>query len=208
MDETKKITAIFNSRENLLNILKYRGFNTEDYVGFNISEIHAMYSNKQLDILLKKNDNSEKVYIKYHLDKTFRPNSVHDIIEDLYHIESILSPSDNLIIVIKDEPNDTIQKLQHSIYDHDKIFLSIININRLQFNILNHKLVPKHSILTEEEKEQVKKEYNITDDKKFPNISRFDPVALVLGLRPGQLCKIMRPSKTAIISPFYRICSQ
>ena len=208
MDETKKITAIYNSRENLLNILQYRGFNTDDYVGFNISEIHAMYYNKQLDILLTKVDNTEKVYIKYYLEKTFRPGSVYDIIEDLYNIESILSPDDNLIIVVKDEPNDTLLKLQQSIYEHDKIFISIININRLQFNILNHKLVPNHTILTEEEKIDVKKRYNIVDDKKFPNISRFDPVALVLGLRPGQLCKIMRPSKTAIISPFYRICSQ
>ena len=145
---------------------------------------------------------------KYYLDKTCRPSTVHELIDDLYNIESILSPNDNLIIIIKDEPNDTLLKLQQSIYSHDKIFISIININRLQFNILEHKMVPNHTILTETQKEDVKKKYNILDDKKFPDISRFDPVALVLGLRPGQLCKIERPSKTAIIGEFYRICSQ
>ena len=42
----------------------------------------------------------------------------------------------------------------------------------------------------------------------MPQISRYDPVAQAIGLRPGQICKITRPSKTAITSNYYRICSQ
>jgi len=41
----------------------------------------------------------------------------------------------------------------------------------------------------------------------MPDISRFSPVSQVLGLRPGDMCRIDRPSKTAISAPFYRICS-
>ena len=51
------------------------------------------------------------------------------------------------------------------------------------------------------------KKYNITDDKQIPNISRFSPVSLVIGLRPGELCEITRPSRTSITSLFYRLCS-
>ena len=40
----------------------------------------------------------------------------------------------------------------------------------------------------------------------FPDISRFDPVARVIGLRPGQVCHIIRPSKTAIEANYYRVC--
>ena len=50
------------------------------------------------------------------------------------------------------------------------------------------------------------KKYNITDKIQFPDISRFDPVARAIGLRPGQLCKITRYSKTAIETFYYRIC--
>jgi DNA-directed RNA polymerase subunit H (RpoH/RPB5) len=50
------------------------------------------------------------------------------------------------------------------------------------------------------------KKYNITDKIQFPDISRFDPVARVIGLRPGQVCHIIRPSKTAIQANYYRIC--
>ena len=49
----------------------------------------------------------------------------------------------------------------------------------------------------------VKNKYHIKNDKQIPDISRFSPVALALGIRPGQMCKIIRPSRTAINSNFY-----
>ena len=97
--------------------------------------------------------------------------------------------------------------LRH-IWDQEKIFITIINIQRLQFNILEHSLVPKHIVLSDEEALAVKKQYNILDDSNIPEISRFSPVSQVIGIRPGQLCKIERPSKTSIVTNFYRICSQ
>ena len=84
----------------------------------------------------------------------------------------------------------------------------MFNIARLQFNILKHSWVPKHTIMNDEEIEDLKKEYNIVDLKQIPEISRYDPVALAIGMKPGQVCKIERPSKTAIISNYYRFCSQ
>ena len=46
------------------------------------------------------------------------------------------------------------------------------------------------------------------DDNQLPEISRFDPVAQAIGMRPGNICEIIRPSKTAIYAPYYRICVQ
>ena len=80
------------------------------------------------------------------------------------------------------------------------------NIKYLQFNILNHVLVPQHSIMNENDVKTIMIKYNITDKIQFPDISRFDPVARAIGLRPGQVCHIVRPSKTAIQSDYYRIC--
>ena len=103
-------------------------------------------------------------------------------------------------------PNDTIQKFQEYVFHNDKLFVNVISIEYLQFNILDHHMVPEHTILTEEEKEEVCNAYYITKDDQFPEISRFDPVARAIGLRPGQLCKILRNSKTAIQSEYYRLC--
>ena len=53
---------------------------------------------------------------------------------------------------------------------------------------------------------EVKARYNIMHDGQFPDVSRFDPVAQAIGIRPGHVCEIIRQSKTAISSPYYRIC--
>ena len=56
--------------------------------------------------------------------------------------------------------------------------------------------------------ESVKQKYGIKDNSELPDISRYDPVAQAIGMKPGQMCKILRPSKTAITTDYYRICSQ
>ena len=78
----------------------------------------------------------------------------------------------------------------------------------MQFNILEHSLISPHTILSDKQTTDVMKKYNIMETSQMPNISRFDPVALAIGLKPEQVCKILRTSKTAIQSNYYRICSQ
>ena len=208
MSENKNINLVFKSRNNILEILKTRGYNVDNYINYSINEIHLLIQNNQLDMLVKKESTGQKVYIKYfNLDKSLRPNNVHEIIDSLFTIEEVLTKTDELIIIIKEEPNETLEKLQTGIYAHDNIYFNIININRLQFNILKHVLFPKHRVLNEDEKTSIKKFYNIVNDNEFPTISRFDPVSQVLGIKPGQVFEIERSSKTAIVSKFYRICA-
>lgn len=201
------VNQIYKSRNIILDILNKRGFDIIDYQGSSISEVHSMYKNEQLDMLLKKEN--KKVYVKYYLAKnSIRDTIIYEYIDDLFNIDNILEKKDDLIIITKTKPNDTIIKLLKEIYDEEKIFITIICIKNLQFNILNHKLVPKHKVLNDKEKNSIYIKYNIQSDKQVPTISRFDPVALVIGIRPDELCEIIRPSKTSITSKFYRICSQ
>ena len=210
MSENRNIISVFKSRNNILNILNSRGFDTSNYNGFSINEIHNLVTNDLLDMLVTNNNTNKKVYIKYfNLDKSIRPNNIHEIVESLFNIEQLLNKEDELIIIVKDEPNDTLEKLQRSIFEHESIYLNIINIERLQFNIINHSLVPKHVVINNiDEINNIKEKYNINDNNEFPTISRFDPVSQVLGIRPGELFEIERSSKTAIKTKFYRICSQ
>jgi DNA-directed RNA polymerase subunit H (RpoH/RPB5) len=159
-----------------------------------------------MDMLLKKTTMDKSVYVKYHLAKSLRPVNLFEYIEDLFTLEEILTKKDDLIVIMKDEPNDTIRKTLTDIWEKDGIFISVINIKRLQYNIMKHQLVPQHIVLSQEEAREIKKKYNILDDSQIPDISRFSPVSQVIGLRPGELCRIYRPSKTAIKAEFYRIC--
>ena len=200
------INDIYKSRKTLLDILETRDFDTSEYNSFTYEELHAMIENHQLDFIVKMRTSEKKVYVKYNIVKLLRPPNIYDYVEDLFHIENVLTKTDDLIIVNKDEPNDTMQTTIKNVWLNDGIYISVLNIARLQFNILEHTLVPKHTLLTPVEREQFITRYNITDNKQIPTISYFSPVSLVLGIRPGDICKIERFSKTAISSDFYRVC--
>jgi DNA-directed RNA polymerase subunit H (RpoH/RPB5) len=213
MAQSSHINEIFKSRKHIVNFLKRQGFNVADYESFSIHEVNAMYQAKQMDMLFKKDDASKKTYVKYHtgkgihLEKSIRPVSIYEYIEDLFTLEEILGKQDDLIIIINDEPNETIEKTLRHIWEQDGIFVNVISIKRLQYNILEHDLVPPHIVLSKEEGLAIKQKYNIMTDKQMPDISRFSPVSQLIGIRPGDICKILRPSKTAIQTEFYRICT-
>jgi DNA-directed RNA polymerase subunit H (RpoH/RPB5) len=207
------ISHIYTSRKVVLELMDKQGYNTNDYSNFSVNEINSMKQNNQLDMLLETKDDEvtpenpkRKIYIRYYLAKTIRPPNIQEMIDDLFVLTETLKKDDTLFIIIKDDANETlVSELKH-IWEKDGIFIVIESIKRLQFNILNHVLVPQHSVMTSSEVDLVMRKYNITDKTQFPDISRFDPVARVIGLRPGQVCHIIRPSKTAIEANYYRIC--
>jgi len=207
ISSNNRILSIYKSRRTLLDLMYYQEYDINEYKNFNINEIDAMLTNTQLDMLISNPKNNKKTYIKYYLSaKQIRPANLDEIIDDLFNIENVLSKQDTLVVVIEDEPNDTIITKVKYLYDQEGIFVVIHNINRLQYNILDHKLVPECSILEENEIDILKKNYNINDLKQLPEISRFDPQALALSIRPGQVCKFKRESETALIYNYYRIC--
>lgn len=201
------ISKLYKSRKNLLNQLETIGFNVEDYNNSSINEINVLYQQNKQDMLLK-GTNGGSLYINYSVDKALRPQNIHDLVEDLYHLENVLTPNSNdyLIIVAKDSANETLTNLLIQLYANEKILVSIVSLSELQFNIMEHTLVPKHIKLTSEETSQVKKEYNISETSQFPKISRFELITRIIGMKPDSVCKIIRPSPTAITSTMYRIC--
>lgn len=199
------ISKIFKSRKILLNILEKRGFIIEDYNNFGINEIQIMSLNNQLDMLLN-NKSGKKIYVKYHTNK-LRDTHINEYKDDLFDIEEHLKKDDELLIIIKDQRiNKTLEEYMNYIFIKDGIYVNIINIQEILFNILDHVMVPEHKILTNKEKEFIYNKYNIMEDSELPEISRFDPVAKIIGLRPGELCEITRSSKTSITSKYYRLC--
>lgn len=204
--QTPLISRLYTSRNNLLIQLSERGFDTSKYAGFSVSEISVLNEHKQLDMLLTAPETNQKVYIKYHDKKALKKEKIYEYVEDLFEVEQVLGKKDQLIILMDSNVNDTIVNELKQIYNTQEYFITVFKIEDLMFNILNHVLVPKHRILSDKEKEEFYKKYKIAKDSQLPEISRFDPVAKVIGLRPGQLCEILRNSKTAISSYYYRFC--
>jgi len=77
-------------------------------------------------------------------------------------------------------------------------------IEKQQFNIMDHNLVPLHEIISEQEKNELFKKYNITQDQ-LPKILNTDPVSIFIGAQPGQIVKITRKSHTAKEAVAFRL---
>jgi DNA-directed RNA polymerase subunit H (RpoH/RPB5) len=216
-----ELTSIYNSRKTLLEIYgdeeifwKLDQRTVLEYHNFTINEIEAMAKNNQLDMFLKSQTDTGKIYVKYMLNKsTIRLTLVDDLVEELFEYEGVLGKNDTLVLIINDEPNDSmVAKLQY-LYDNKGYFIVSHNINRLQRNIMNHTLVPKHRIVEDLVGKDGKStidtfmtKYNLKSKSQLPEISRFDPVALLVCLRPGQICEIDRKSPTSVVSKYYRVC--
>jgi len=235
ISQSSQIDEIYKSRKIMIALLKRQGYDVANYSEFSIHEVHTMFQTKQLDMLFTKGpttsgidtpptasgiatasasttegiaaNGAKKVYVKYHIDKSLRPVNVYEYIDDLFNLEEVLTKKDDLIIIIKDKPNETIEKTLKNIWEQDGVFVTIFNIKGLQFNVLDQTLQPLFYALSEEEGAAIKAKYNILTNDQMPDISRFSPVAQAIGLRPGQMCHIVRPSKTAILANFYRVCT-
>lgn len=208
MAQSGFVNQIAKSRNNILTIFKTRGYDVSNYENQSVSHVHIMFQNDQLDMLVKNPTTDKKAYIKYHLGKTLRPNNLLDYVDDLFTLDSVLTIADDLIVIGRDSANDTLEKSMRHLWIQHKYLVTVFGLKSLQFNILDHKQVPPHRVLSQEESTALKKKYNIMTDSQLPDISRFSPVSQAIGIRPGEICEIIRPSKTAVSSPFYRLCSQ
>eukprot|EP00798_Chlamydomonas_sp_ICE-L_P019639 gene19639-26325_t len=83
----------------------------------------------------------------------------------------------------------------------------VFHIKELLFNVSNHEKVPKHKVVKDaQDVEAIMKKYNIKSKPHFRLIHASDAMAKYLGLQPGDLVKITRPSPTAGEYNYYRIC--
>ena len=98
---------------------------------------------------------------------------------------------------------DVIKRLVESVPE-EKLRAHIMEFMGLGKRILEHEWVPKHRIMKPEEVEELLKKFGI---KKWqlPKMLDDDPVAMLLGARPGDVIEITRKSPTAGETKYYRV---
>jgi DNA-directed RNA polymerase subunit H len=74
-------------------------------------------------------------------------------------------------------------------------------------DILKHELVPKHEILSAEEKKDLLEKINATE-RQLPKILDSDPVINKIEAKPGDVIKITRKSQTAGETVYYRLVAE
>ncbi len=73
-----------------------------------------------------------------------------------------------------------------------------------KLSITNHTLVPRHAKVSDKEKQELFKTYNISPEK-LPRILKDDPALLNVGVKEGDVVKISRQSATAGTAIYYRV---
>lgn len=206
MSTSQKIVSLYKSRQIILDYMSRLQYDTSEYENFTMNEVDSMYKIDQSDMLITHKVSGTKVYIKYSVSKTTRPSGIENIVDNLFDNEMVLTKKDTLIIILDSEVNDGIIGLLKHLYNEKGIFITVFNIKRLQFNVLNHVLNPAVEIVPDSELENLKAKLNIKTVQLLPEISRFDPLAVAIILRPGQVIKLTRNSVTALTTIYYRVC--
>ncbi len=216
---------IYKSRNVIITMLQERGFNVDDYSSYSKDDLNTLFvqgnskiyisgETGPLDILVKKKNeggNEETLFVKYRLDKFKKTKSLEQQILDIY--DSTLKKEDTLIIIHLDniyfkptKKESNVELFTDDLYSNYGYFIQLYGIKNLLFDIRKHFTVPEHKLITKKEQAELFIKYNIKKDRNFPTIRREDPQAKFIGLKPGEICHILKPSLTNIYVNYYRLC--
>jgi DNA-directed RNA polymerase subunit H (RpoH/RPB5) len=116
----------------------------------------------------------------------------------------------NVILIFN---NDTVsQPVITQLNKYDKLFqkndgqLQYFHAQQIMFNPTKHEYVPKHIKLSEKEASEFMNEYMIKSKLYMPVILHNDPIAKWLGLKQGDIVKIVRYNENSGVSFYYRSC--
>ena len=150
---------------------------------------------------------------------------------DIDNEDAIFEPDDSLLIIINEKVSESVEKsiesmylkgqneliisedikkeIKHSKINIDKTYfrnIQIFHIDTLVNNLLKHHLVPKHEVIRDRNKIQEIFNRTNSNSQLLPIILRSDPIAKLLRLSIGDICKITRMSQSCGENIYYRIC--
>jgi DNA-directed RNA polymerase subunit H len=218
METSGIVDVLYRSRVTLLDHLEEFGYNTTKYRKFSSKEIgemlkagppNAIAPAFQMN-LVRKEDSTvvgpENCMVVYTLGRIKQklPKVLGDILtpED----GSFDTETTELIIVTLEPIAPNFHAAAAASWLNSKARVRFFQAASIINNPLKHFLVPKHEKMSVEEEEPFLKE-NYAKKSQLPRIKfHEDPVARMLGLVPGDIVKITRPSASAGECIMYRVC--
>jgi DNA-directed RNA polymerase I, II, and III subunit RPABC1 len=201
------IDALYRSRKTVLSLLARRGYNVVPFERFSPREVELMANAKgSLDFRAEKESEDDKqiCHVLYYMTR-FNRNKMMSFIDELKLSEEEISNSE-FIIMLNDEVTDAhhVAALKHFITR--KIRVYFFNIYRLVNNPLDHEIQPKFEVVPQEKHAKLLEALHCDSKGKLP-IMRYhaDVITRCLGIAPGDIIKIIRPSETIGESVVYQV---
>ena len=207
------------AQETLYEMLKLRGFNSikkiESDDEKNPNSLTAFNEHSEIIVhfeIQKSSHNHKKIFSK---DK---PNTtiIHAALEQRDPTNK--QKHFTFILVVRDKVTPSLLTAVRQATRKHNIFIQVFTLRSLFYNPTKHILVPKHLRIPRETASDIE-EFNLIETQikeslfldsldKLPHILDIDPIAMFIGLKPGDLCKITRPSQSAGYHVLYRLCVQ
>eukprot|EP00042_Codosiga_hollandica_P032200 m.202398 g.202398 ORF g.202398 m.202398 type:complete len:211 (+) comp53836_c0_seq2:2-634(+) len=208
MDE-KELRRIWRARMTLRKMCYDRGYlvieselqeSIENFLDANPALAQGIVSREALSFVVKHyTDPTDQLIVFFPDESTISTDTVNAFGRKMSG-ESI----HHGIIVIKDKISPIAEKSISEAFVQARLRIELFSELELQFNVTDHSLVPKHSVLSEEEKVALLGRYLLSEEH-LPRIQAGDPIARYFGVQRGQVLKIIRPSDTAGRYVTYRL---
>jgi DNA-directed RNA polymerase subunit H (RpoH/RPB5) len=215
------IDILYRSRQTLLEIQRKKGYNTKPYDKFGPFEVEKMSAGDKENALgitltrpVAEGVNAPATcYIEYALPKVKNrlAGYVTRLLGSIQEAGGSEKPVDftkiEVIILTIESIGDTFHNYAQNMYNSEKLRISFFDARTLVSNPMDHVLVPKHEIVPETEHAELLKKYNMKSKINLPMIKfHEDIIGRIIGLVPGSIVKITRPSPQAGEYIVYRVC--
>jgi len=216
--EPNTADILIRSRHTILDILEDRGYDVTPYRNISPDQILVLAEGhpRALDIFVNKKEGStatcERAVVVYQLQDRIRTR-IDTFVRDLYDVPIDKSPSskitkaDDVIIILNEPYNEIFDKTALQQWQGQKSRMTFFHIKQIVVHLGRHEMVPPHRKLNEAEATELMESLHVTQKSHFPLIKHHDIQARILGLVPGDFVEILRPSPTAGIVKFRRICA-
>jgi DNA-directed RNA polymerase subunit H (RpoH/RPB5) len=150
-------------------------------------------------------DVQENAHVKYFAESC--KQRIETILTKMW--DELLDPERDEVLIVLSEPYHEVFDLQAiKMWGKRKARVSFFNIRHIISNPAKHSVVPPHRKLSESEAEAVLAKHHVRHKSELPRILyHIDMQARVLGLRPGDIVEIRRPSPTSGEYIIYRVCT-
>ncbi len=207
---------ILRSRQTLLDILEERGYDTAIYQNIAPDQILTLAEGhpRALDIYAKKKADSqapcERAVVVYQIQDRIRAKLgtfASRLFNEPPDANSVVTKADDIIVILNEPYHEAFDKYALQQWQSSKVRMTFFHIKQVVVHPGRHVLVPPHRKLTADEAKAVMDHLHVTQKSQLPLIKHHDMQSRVMGLVPGDLVEILRPSPTAGVARVLRICA-
>jgi len=208
--EADALELVIRSRPTILEILENRGYNVDAYKGKSAEALQkfATTDTNLLEIQVE-HENGTRMTVMYWVEGSRRLR-LDTILTELFmdNPKNYTTARDEFIILLSEPYHAAFDLQAAKQWNLYKARVSFFQLKNLISNPAKHTFVPPHRKLAPAEISAVVASLHMKSKSEFSQIKyHSDMQARVLGLVPGDVVEIRRPSETAGEYNTYRVCT-